>query len=498
MLTWIKRRRMRSFALLACALAAALGAGPVGAQELPRPEIARHVGGPGAAWGTAAGFTRRVRPHFDHTPVIAGPFRTAQDVTKACLACHPGAAAVMKTAHFTWLGEPVEVPGHEGKVQVGKKNLINNFCISTVGNERSCTKCHAGYGWTDASYDFGKPENVDCLVCHEHGSGYVKGPGGLPDLSPDPRTGRPRVDLVLAARSVGTPARENCLVCHAYGGGGQAVKHGDLDSSLEHPFAADDVHMGAHGLQCVDCHAGPDHQLRGRAFSVSVEGAHGVACTDCHTKREHRDDRLEAHLRSVSCEACHIPTYARRIPTKAAWDWSKAGDASRAEDPHRYLKIKGEFTYEQDVVPDYAWFDRSVGRYLLGDRLDPDAVTVLNPPRGSIAEKGARIWPFKIHRALQPYDLVNRILLPPVTGGPGGYWTTFDWDRSFQLGAKAAGLPYSGKYGFARTEMYWPLAHMVAPREKALGCGDCHGAQGRMDWKALGYAGDPMRTGARP
>jgi hypothetical protein len=124
-------------------------------------------------------------------------------------------------------------------------------------------------------------------------------------------------------------------------------------------------------------------------------------------------------------------------------------------------------------------------------------VTVLNPPLGDIRDQKARIWPFKVHRAKQPYDAGYDILFPPVTGGPGGYWTTFDWDSAFRLGAKASNVAYSGKVGFARTEMYWPLAHMVAPKEKALGCTDCHGARGRLDWKALGYAGDPMQTGGR-
>ena len=58
---------------------------------------------------------------------------------------------------------------------------------------------------------------------------------------------------------------------------------------------------------------------------------------------------------------------------------------------------------------------------------------------------------------------------------------------------KASGLPYSGEYGFAETVMYWPINHMVSPKDKALKCGDCHGGTGRMDWKALGYEGDPKK-----
>jgi hypothetical protein len=223
-----------------------------------------------------------------------------------------------------------------------------------------------------------------------------------------------------------------------------------------------------------------------------------VACADCHTRPEHRDERINTHLQAVACQSCHIPSFAGKLPTKATWDWSKAGDRTRKEDPHSYLKIKGEFTYEQDALPVYRWFNGTVDRYLVGDRIDPSKTTVLNPPRGDVRDPAARIWPFKVHRAKQPYDSGNDTLLTPTTGGPGGYWTTFDWKSAFELGAKANGQPFSGKYGFAATEMWWPLSHMVAPKDKALGCADCHGEKGRMDWKALGYAGDPIQIGGRP
>ena len=440
----------------------------------------------------AEGFVKRVRGHFDHAAVLTDKFDSPQAVTKACLSCHPDAVEVMKTSHWLWLGEKVQIPGRTGpasaKIQIGKKNLLNNFCIGARGNERSCTKCHIGYGWADDSFDFKKAENVDCLVCHEHTGSYVKGMFGIPTKE---------TDLLAAARSVGTPMRENCLGCHAYGGGGQAVKHGDLDSSLAHPFEEEDVHIGRHGFLCVDCHTAKKHALRGRAFSVSVEDSHGVACTDCHTRPEHRDERINAHLTSVACQTCHIPTFAGKVPTKAYWDWSKAGDKSRPEDPHHYLKLKGEFLYEQDAVPAYGWFNGTVNRYLLGDKINPEKVTSLNTPLGNIGDKTALIWPFKIHRAKQPYDAGNKYLFPPITGGKDGFWTTFDWDSAFRLGAKASNLEYSGRYGFAETEMVWPLSHMVAPKQKALACTDCHGAKSRLNWKRLGYAGDPITGGGR-
>ncbi len=437
----------------------------------------------------ASAFSQRPRPHFDHTPVMPARFDSPQAVTRRCLDCHPDAVAVMKTSHWLWLGPESKIAGREGRLRIGKKNLLNNFCISTRGNERACTKCHAGYGWSDESFDFSRPENIDCLVCHEHSGTYVKGTAGLPTTE---------TDLAAAARSVGTPSRENCLGCHAYGGGGQAVKHGDLDSSLLHPFADQDVHLGRHRLACIDCHQAPRHQLEGRAFSVSAEDSGGVSCADCHANLKHQDARIEAHLATVACQTCHVPSYARTVPTKATWDWSRAGDTTRKDDPHHYLKIKGEFTYEQDVVPEYRWFNLTVARYLAGDAIARDGATALNAPQGDIHDRKARIWPFKVHRALQPYDTVTGHLLQPVTGGEGGYWTTFDWNRSFELGARATGIPYSGHYSFAKTEMVWPITHMVAPKEQALGCTSCHGPEAqRMNWTALGYAGDPIKTGAR-
>jgi hypothetical protein len=65
------------------------------------------------------------------------------------------------------------------------------------------------------------------------------------------------------------------------------------------------------------------------------------------------------------------------------------------------------------------------------------------------------------------------------------------------MAVPVTGLQYSGQYDFATTYMYWPTTHMVQPAEKALQCGDCHGENGRLDWAALGYPGDPVEWGGR-
>src|SRR5512144_3333902 len=62
----------------------------------------------------AAGYAKRLRPHFDHAAVITEQFDSPQAVTRACLACHPEARKVMKTSHWAWLGEEVQIPGRTG------------------------------------------------------------------------------------------------------------------------------------------------------------------------------------------------------------------------------------------------------------------------------------------------------------------------------------------------------------------------------------------------
>jgi octaheme c-type cytochrome (tetrathionate reductase family) len=430
-----------------------------------------------------------VRPEeTSHTALLKGPFESGSDVTRACLQCHPDAAAqVMGTTHWTWESAPVQVPGHDEPVTIGKKNSLNNFCIGIQGNWTGCTRCHAGYGWEDANFDFSNGENIDCLVCHDHSGLYTKSGSGLPAEG---------VDLLAAAQSVGRPTRENCGTCHFNGGGGNGVKHGDLDESMYFPTDAQDVHMGRLDFQCIDCHQTVDHQIKGRALSVNMTMENQVYCTDCHSETLHEDERINAHVQSVACQTCHIPIGATKDPTKMYWDWSTAGQ-DLPEDPHTYLKIKGSFVYEDNFVPQYFWFNGIEDRYILGDKIDPNTITDINILSGSIVEPDAKIFPFKVHIANQPYDTVNDYLVQPKTVGDTGYWTTFDWKSAIQQGMEIVGLPFSGEYGFTKTRMFWPTTHMVQPKEDALQCADCHSENGRLDWQALGYPGDPIKWGGR-
>lgn len=428
--------------------------------------------------------------HTDHSYLMEGPFEDGPAVTRACLGCHEGAARqVMGTSHWQWESHPVALPGRAEPVRTGKKHLLNNFCVGIASNWPACTACHAGYGWVDEGFDFSNEETVDCLVCHDTTGNYTKGPGGQP---------RDGVDLLEVARKVGASSRSTCGSCHFLGGGGDAVKHGDLDESLYFPAYDLDIHMGEHDFVCTDCHRTRQHLIEGRAITVSLDDANQVYCTDCHEVGLHDDDRIDAHARAVSCQACHIPFFARKEATKTHWDWSQAGE-DRPEDPHAYLKIKGEFVYERGVAPEYRWYDGTADRYILGDPIVRDGVTPLNEPHGSIEDPVARIFPFKVHTAKQIYDVEHGYLLQPKTYGEGGYWQDFDWDQAVRLGSEVVDLPYSGSFDFTDTEMFWPTTHMVAPADRALSCGDCHddSGRGRMDWAALGYDGDPLHFGGR-
>ena len=99
------------------------------------------------------------QPAVDHSkfPALLGPFEKPQEVRMACLSCHTEAAKeIMHTTH--WNSEFVnEATGQT----LGKKTLINNFCVGIQSNELRCTSCHIGYGWADNTFDFSLQENID-------------------------------------------------------------------------------------------------------------------------------------------------------------------------------------------------------------------------------------------------------------------------------------------------------------------------------------------------
>ncbi|MEI8007663.1 MAG: hypothetical protein WCI48_15760, partial [Bacteroidota bacterium] len=83
----------------------------------------------------------RAIAHLDHSAFFKNKSASPQSVTKACLKCHKNSAKeVMQTAHWTWISGDAVRNGKD--ILLGKRNQVNNFCISVVGNWASCTICH--------------------------------------------------------------------------------------------------------------------------------------------------------------------------------------------------------------------------------------------------------------------------------------------------------------------------------------------------------------------
>ena len=169
------------------------------------------------------------------------------------------------------------------------------------------------------------------------------------------------------------------------------------------------------------------------------------------------------------------------------WDWSTAGKLKDGkpyteEDSlgnHTYMSIKGSFEWGNNLTPDYVWFNGTADHYLLGDEIkDTTKPLVLNQLHGAYGDFNSKIIPVKIHKAKQIYDPVNKLLIQPhlwdEKKGEGAYWVDFNWNEASEYGMSRIGLPYSGEYDFIETEMYWPINHMVAPKEESLSCESCH------------------------
>ena len=428
---------------------------------------------------------------------LAGPFPDGYSVTAACVQCHATQAAdVMATAHWTWAGPTPDLVSWidqltpENPGNVGKVNLLNNFCVGVPSNEKRCDQCHAGYGgdpdatkpqksaraYTVADSSIPLQDRVDCLVCHADPAKYSKNPKdfGRPN---------PTVDLAAVVANVTLPSRANCGACHFYAGGGDNVKL--MGSGLKNPAETTDVHMGR-GMTCSDCHAGPGHTFRGSGVHVPTH-TERASCTDCHTSTPHAGHvayvgtAYDVHVAKIACQTCHIPLFSKTQFAKMDWDWSTAGDnktcagtpgtcsatgtvvtkVNDAGDPDPsstssvtvYDYIKGNFHWMRNVVPAYRWSNGKSTHVATFDRADLTELGVstddanritLGEPVGTQAD--GKIMPFKLMRGRQAMyvDGANGFVINPNVFGPGSFWgvvqapgydfTTYQFDADTAAG----------------------------------------------------------------
>jgi len=427
----------------------------------------------------------------------------------SCMQCHwspmgstraVNLEEIMQSSHWTWEKEEFDTG-----LTTGKRHVINNYCVAVPSNEPRCTSCHIGVGWKDDSFDFSDSSQIDCLICHDGSGTYRKIPTG----AGSPVAG---LDYKEIFRNLQKPDRHNCGVCHFYGGGGDAVKHGDLDSSMANPSRSLDVHMGSIesgglNMDCIDCHLaeGGGHLITGTRYSKPHNDAAG--CIQCHedmlapgTRIHEGRFMLDEHTAKVACQSCHIPAFARGgLKTKTFWDWSTAGQFT--EDGQKiatesYNTMKGSFEWEANVAPDYMWSNGKARYVTLDDTFMQGQLVIINDLEGNRRDPRSLIFPVKRFTAVQPYDpVIGNLVIPNLfpnpspAEDPGAYWKSYDWIQAATGGMAAVNRPFSGQVDWISSEMYWIQNHMVAPKEDALRCIDCHSTYGQMDFNALGYRG---------
>ncbi len=466
---------------------------------IPLSSIAGEEEAPGLKLADQAVKVQRPPINADHKKfkALKKNFRSGPEITRTCLSCHTEAAnQLKKTLHWTWL-DPNSKPDN----RMGKAGYsVNNFCISSNDMyDHHCNECHIGWNAQ------GKKTEIDCLRCH--GQKKINWEETFEDYryfseSKDPdekeMAKEAQGEIQEAAQSVGRPKRRNCGSCHFSGGGGDGVKHGDLDPSLIRPNRELDVHMGYDGqdFECTRCHTTISHKVAGRIYGTPASRTRKsllendlelkIMCESCHSSQPHvAGSKMNDHTDKVACQACHVPRLAKVLPVQTLWDWSKAGktkDGKQYEidgpfEKPVYKSTKGVTQWKKNVLPKFFWFNGAIKGVTAKDAIDPSKTVKLAWPEGNMHDKNARIFPFHIHKGKQPYDEVNKTMATPLLSGEHGYWTTLDWQDAIKRGADYLNLPFSGKIGFVKTAYVFPSTHMVAPKEEALECTQCHRLQ---------------------
>ncbi|MEB3774832.1 MAG: hypothetical protein GSR86_07905 [Desulfurococcales archaeon] len=424
------------------------------------------------------------------------------------------------TKPFNWIGYVVLKKAPEGY-----EDLVGSFTGLT-----GCSMCHGtGMGlppsWEASEEQLG---NIDCLACHADPELYVSGPKaiakGIKNVTKDEK-GRFRyvvnLDITdIAKNIIDVPTTANCLACHAYSGGGPHLKRPNLGPDMYTGKTKDgkifDVHI-ANGMSCVDCHPGSGHKFS--TSSVDTWDREGERpgekvrqCSECHSSDPHGGVTgwfLNTFHDKVACQTCHIPYIAHGdYPTEKYRDWSATTfhpDKKRwkfsVPDPETGKTDK--WYLFKNLEPVYAWYNGEREAYTFPDRVEPvkDDELNLDPvngesagvvyyvkPSGDRSDPEAKIYPFKLHRALIPYSPSEG---KPVPVKVGIAFATGNVKLATEKGANASGISWDGKT-YVTYVRYMQVNHGVQPAENALECLNCHGPTvRRMPWPELGYGHFP-------
>lgn len=404
-------------------------------------------------------------------PALADPPPAHQYIREytgpeTCNTCHIGIAdQVIHSVHYTWaekMDHYSPLPGTTAAIDwLGVLN-------PELGIAGGCGRCHIGAGPVPGSPadDAAAKAHVDCLVCHAEVYDMNQ---RFPAQNEAGEWTIPGDRSLLAARTAARPTTAMCLRCHLNAGGSQLAQRSSDFAPVadQHAAVTGDVHIDR-GMACVDCHRAPDHLFYG--YSPTLWGRDRaetrLGCADCHTPAPHADTILNRHQR-LDCRTCHILDAGGLT----ARDWT----AAPQRDPITELYYPADQSAATgSVAPAFYWFN--------GERL-----IYGQPLPGDYADLKSKVQPFKDLTVTIPVDARSAAPIPLKLDV---YYTTGDLDQAIRAGAAAAQMAYSGQWQPQTVAIPKQLSHGVTAKERALNCVDCHLAEGRMDFAALGYSPD--------
>ncbi len=435
-------------------------------------------------------------------PVVVGGHQdiTAYEGPVTCIACHEGAAhEMLNSLHMQWSGPTPELSNTNG-AKLGKAiGGINTFCTYAMSSGGACFGCHIR---ADGNAPHAPNVNdVDCLMCHSdtYQRKTVSDPNntetvtnvlgqektyifGAQDFEgnyftePDFAAMPAGTTMLELARTVHLPTRKSCLRCHATAGGGDWTKRGDMGISTANPGLNEDVHMSPAGadLTCQACHATEtDHTVGGRGIDLRQTEATAPTCQDCHGNEPHENHDINRHARDrVSCQVCHIRTFAKGGATEMSRNWLE---------PHwnpTFCAGQGGFVgheiKQSQVKPEYTWFDGTSYVYNIGELITPDenGFYAMAKANGNAFDGKAKIVPIKRHFSNMPLHESGEIIGPKIMR----MFMTGDFDQAVQAGMQDMGL--SGNYEMVNVYAEMLISHGVEPVEQAPDCNSCHDGSG--------------------
>lgn len=432
-------------------------------------------------------------------PVLAHANINSYDGPSTCISCHQEEASEMLSSlHMKWAGPTPQLTNTNGE-ELGKAEKgINTFCTYAMSSKAACFSCHVRADGNAPHPP--EAEDVDCLMCHSdtYQRKFVPDPENtetvtnilgetktyvfgkvdafgnyttVPDFDKMP-VGTTMVDI---ARNVHMPTNQSCLRCHATAGGGDWTKRGDMGKNSAMATVEQDYHLAKDGanLSCVNCHSALDHKIGGRGIDLRQTEAPAPTCQACHSSSPHENATLNNHAKGqVSCQVCHITTFAKGGATEMSRDW-RVPVWNQA-----FCSGQGGFVGEEvkasNVQPDYVWFDGTSYVYNIGETITPDdrGVYMMAKAHGSPFDGKSSIVPIKRHETIMPLHESGKMVPPAIMW----MFMTGDFDLAVQKGMEEQKM--YGSYELVDAEAEMLITHGVDPKSKAPSCDSCHNGSG--------------------